>query len=532
MTTLQVSDQGRSITIPDEIFKPIQDKFIAGTISAAEALSSIEKSYRQSLGLDVPGASDWENSNKYENLSGEQQMAVHALGQSKDNPVTKQALTAALKNVSFSDAGLEGKTGNQKTATGAMTLYDKSGKNINLSKGDQYDPNTWSTTKPAVVAPATSTTPSLMPSLTGNNSSGAPAKNSVNVSGLPTANLGPGSSGADVKKLQDWLVANGYMTQAEVNTGYGTYGPKTTAAVQTLQKELGVDNSSGPGYFGPKTLSAAQGLAGGSFGANSGGVAGNGNGANAGGIATLPTTGNPELDRIQEEINRLASSITSSGFKIPDGLQITPELTQQFLEWAHQAVDPQTQQLIDSKRADINASLANMAKQFDLSKGQTIQDFGTNLATEQNTSGGNGIAFSGLRNLTERNMANSTNRTIESLASNTEANIGNTLRSGAADLGVNSNFNTPGLSSGAVSIDGGSRGSSGSGRSLDFNYNPSLYKVGNIPTQGYTNVNNLAGNYLGQYTTLAGANSSRSMSDLIGGITGLPSGYKITRNLL
>lgn len=41
-------------------------------------------------------------------------------------------------------------------------------------------------------------------------------------------------STSDVKALQDSLVKMGLMTQAEVNTGYGIYGPKTTAAAGKL----------------------------------------------------------------------------------------------------------------------------------------------------------------------------------------------------------------------------------------------------------------------------------------------------------
>ena len=74
----------------------------------------------------------------------------------------------------------------------------------------------------------------------------------------PTTSLQPGATGDAVKQLQDWLVSMGYMTQAQVNTGYGTYGPQTTAAVQKLQEDLGVDNSTGPGYWGPKTLTAVN----------------------------------------------------------------------------------------------------------------------------------------------------------------------------------------------------------------------------------------------------------------------------------
>jgi hypothetical protein len=74
----------------------------------------------------------------------------------------------------------------------------------------------------------------------------------------PTVNLQTGSTGNDVKQLQDYLVAHGYMTQDQVNTGYGTYGPQTTAAVLAMQKALGIDYSSGPGSYGPITRGALQ----------------------------------------------------------------------------------------------------------------------------------------------------------------------------------------------------------------------------------------------------------------------------------
>lgn len=75
----------------------------------------------------------------------------------------------------------------------------------------------------------------------------------------PTTSLQPGATGSAVKQLQDYLVSQGYMTQAQVNTGYGTYGPQTTAAVKALQQSLGVDNSSGPGYWGPRTIAGVSG---------------------------------------------------------------------------------------------------------------------------------------------------------------------------------------------------------------------------------------------------------------------------------
>lgn len=72
----------------------------------------------------------------------------------------------------------------------------------------------------------------------------------------PTTQLQPGSTGSEVIKLQTYLVSQGLLTQAQMNTGPGIYGPATTAAVKALQQRLGVDNSSGPGYWGPKTIAA------------------------------------------------------------------------------------------------------------------------------------------------------------------------------------------------------------------------------------------------------------------------------------
>lgn len=72
----------------------------------------------------------------------------------------------------------------------------------------------------------------------------------------PSVQLSPGMTGDDVKKLQDYLVSKGLLTEAQKSTGYGTYGPATTAAVLQLQKNLGVDYSSAPGTYGPRTLAA------------------------------------------------------------------------------------------------------------------------------------------------------------------------------------------------------------------------------------------------------------------------------------
>ena len=412
----------------------------------------------------------------------------------------------------------------------------------------------------------------------------------------PTTSLQPGMTGSSVLALQNYLVSLGLMTQAQVNTGPGVYGPQTTAAVQKLQQQLGVNNSSGPGYYGPQTIAAAtkastsspsmaslnngtssstgsanstaqsalsnaqgivtqiqKGLADGSIDSGTAqqelsqvqqGVqqiaqSVNGSGSSPTHVSStsssgLPSTGNTNLDRIQDGI---VSAAASNNLSIPPGLQITPALTQQFLAWAHQVVDPQTQQLISAEAANINASLQNASVNFKNTQAEDIQQFGSQLASQDNSMAGSGIAFSGLRNLTDQNLANSTNRTLSSLSANTAYNMGNTLRTGAANVGSqNTNlFNLPGLTDATVGVTGGNlsggQGVSNAGPALDFSYNPNIYTAGVIPSNQSTAANQLAGNYLSQYTTLAGSNSGRSMSDLIAGVSGLPSNYQVPANL-
>ena len=53
-----------------------------------------------------------------------------------------------------------------------------------------------------------------------------------------------------IKNLQDYLVKFGYMTQDEVNTGYGIYGPKTTRAMNEFQANGGKPKTNVSGASG------------------------------------------------------------------------------------------------------------------------------------------------------------------------------------------------------------------------------------------------------------------------------------------
>jgi predicted chitinase len=83
---------------------------------------------------------------------------------------------------------------------------------------------------------------------------------------LPAGDLEKGARGPEVEKLQKALVKAGTMTQAEMNTGPGVFGPKTEAALKEFQAKHGVPNT---GYYGPLTRAAFEKL-----GAKVGGSAG------------------------------------------------------------------------------------------------------------------------------------------------------------------------------------------------------------------------------------------------------------------
>ncbi|RKH26898.1 hypothetical protein D7V77_13315 [Corallococcus sp. CA041A] len=74
---------------------------------------------------------------------------------------------------------------------------------------------------------------------------------------LPAVDLKRGSSGTGVRQLQTALVKLGHMTQAQMNTGPGTFGAQTEGSLKKFQKAHGVDAI---GVYGPETRAAFKAL--------------------------------------------------------------------------------------------------------------------------------------------------------------------------------------------------------------------------------------------------------------------------------
>jgi len=116
----------------------------------------------------------------------------------------------------------------------------------------------------------------------------ATAGGSVKGMSLPGGDLEKGARGPAVEKLQKALVKGGYMTQAEMNTGPGVFGPRTEAALKKFQAANNVKNT---GYYGPLTRAAFSKL-----GASvASGGATNGTGGTPGTGKAGPAKGNNDL---------------------------------------------------------------------------------------------------------------------------------------------------------------------------------------------------------------------------------------------
>jgi predicted chitinase len=74
---------------------------------------------------------------------------------------------------------------------------------------------------------------------------------------VPTGTLRRGANGPAVKQLQQALVKTGHLSQANMNTGPGVFGPKTETALKAFQ---GAHRLTADGVYGPQTRAAFEKL--------------------------------------------------------------------------------------------------------------------------------------------------------------------------------------------------------------------------------------------------------------------------------
>lgn len=285
----------------------------------------------------------------------------------------------------------------------------------------------------------------------------------------PTTNLQPGQTGNDVLQLQKYLVANGYMTQAQMNTGPGIYGPQTTAAVAKLQQSLGVDNSSGPGYWGPRTISAVSNSVS-NLASNQ-----NQNFNNSPLVNDLvndPTKSAAfnalpdEMKALFLETSRSLEKAIEAGKVVNPNIEITPKQLQQFYDQAVSELDPYYQEQYSTLEGDLKLSLNRMVDDYTRSVQRAEDPFKQALATQAENEAQQGTAFSSERNRREATNVLGQNQALDDAFRSTQRSAQDLLRGYESKVGTSKarSLSLPSLSQYSANTQGFNTGQS---RSLD-----------------------------------------------------------------
>ena len=308
----------------------------------------------------------------------------------------------------------------------------------------------------------------------------------------PTTNLQPKQSGPEVKQLQEWLISQGYSIPAGA-TGY--YGDQTKAAVTQLQQSLGVDPAGYPGYWGPRTLQKLQtqqtlqtttptnnltpeqtqqiqsqitGITGqvsdlqaqqqalSQYGLQDTEQLAQDSSGNYAPATNLPEeykTGIDIMDQILAQNKAFLDSLSASGQQVNPTIEITPEMTAQFLSQAKTELNPYYSSYIDSIKGDLQNDLNTLSEKYKLQKEDAIAQFKTSLGVQGENEATRGTIFSGGRTSRLGSLQESSQRSLESLqnaALSTAKTAGTTAERDIGSLGL-SNLTSPSIETGRLS---------------------------------------------------------------------------------
>jgi hypothetical protein len=242
----------------------------------------------------------------------------------------------------------------------------------------------------------------------------------------PTTNLQPGATGAEVKKLQDYLVSKGFMTQVQVDTGYGTYGPQTTAAVKALQESLGVDNSTGPGYWGPRTIAAVSPTP------TSVTTSGDISNTELSQILSNPSLSNDQKAVIQATYGAISSNDTDTASRLQAAMAAASKYSDPYFKAQIQLTldalnrglgskegdlafsEKQNRAALDKLRADTEAAKGQLSFQHSQELQQLSQKYENDLSATRQSLAASGFASSSRRARAEEILANNNQGLVES----------------------------------------------------------------------------------------------------------------------
>lgn len=241
----------------------------------------------------------------------------------------------------------------------------------------------------------------------------------------PTVNLQPGQSGPEVAQLQQFLKSQGLLSDADIATGPGIYGPRTTAAVQQWQQQNGVDNSSGPGYWGPRSIAVASGQGGGGGGETQESVDQQYREAAA---------KNPQISALMQggsSIDEIFNSLQSgdlSGITDSQGMPFSPADQQKALAKAQADTKLYYDALKQKETADTEAALAKKQADFQDYLLRSGQQFEEDKMRADQSAADRGVLFSGSRVQREQKLQRAYEQDQATQLRNMQSAIGSTAR--------------------------------------------------------------------------------------------------------
>ena len=129
-------------------------------------------------------------------------------------------------------------------------------------------------------------------------------------------------------------------------------------------------------------------------------------------------TGQPGVDGNTGNIfSQLQQYIQSSGYQVPQGGEITPELATEFMSRAQSEIHPYYASQLKIAKDSLLTSLGYTADQIAQQERQTALTYGKNLRSLSENAAERGFAQSGLRQRDEQELASQTQLTLDSTRS-------------------------------------------------------------------------------------------------------------------
>lgn len=125
------------------------------------------------------------------------------------------------------------------------------------------------------------------------------------------------------------------------------------------------------------------------------------------------TTGSKYLDDMLAQLQKTLSDILASGKTIPQNIEITPALAQQFLDQAERDMNPYFADQLKSIKSDLTANLSDLQKQYDLQKEDSQAAFRQSLERGREDASNVGTSFSGRQRATEQMQIGSQQRQLD-----------------------------------------------------------------------------------------------------------------------